>query len=99
MSGISARGLDPLTNDEHTVLMQMSGDLAWSAAVIADNLAHEAPDDGWTARRVNAAHRGLRDKGYALFGPLWSEDDGLLRGCGYWLCGAGCDLRYKGRAA
>lgn len=93
MTSLSARGLDPLTDDEAAVLMHMSGDLGYSAASISADLAFEQPEIGWTPKRVNAAQRSLRAKGYADFGVL-TDDEGMLRGRGYWLCGAGCDLRY-----
>jgi hypothetical protein len=83
-----------VTAEELSVIMQMSGDLAYSAAQISADLNHDQPDAGWTPRKVNKIHRSLRDKGYAAFGHLTSEDDNSLQGCGYWLCGKGWDIRY-----
>ncbi|MGN5375847.1 hypothetical protein [Sphingomonas hankookensis] len=96
---IAARGLVALTPDEHTVLMQMSGDVGYRAALIAANLDHEQPEAGWTPKRVTDLRRSLHGKGYAEYGPLMSEDDNLWRGRGYWLSPAGCDLRYGRREA
>lgn len=87
-------GVEAVTPDEMAVLMQMSGDLGYPAAEISANLAFERPDEQWTPRKVSDVRRSLHAKGYADFGPLYSEDDGLLRGRGYWLSRAGCDIRY-----
>lgn len=86
---------DDLTADELAVLMQMSGDLGYPAAQISADLNYENEDDGWTPRKVSGLHRSLRAKGYAEFGHLMSEDDGLLRGRGYWLSDTGCAIRYR----
>lgn len=79
--------------------MAMSAELGYSAASIAADLAYERPCEGWTEKRVTAVRRSLHAKGYADFGPLVSEDDGLLRGRGYWLSPAGADIRYGKTAA
>ena len=86
--------MDALTANEHSVLMQMSGDFGYTAAVISANLAHEEPNEGWTARKVNKCQRSLHAKGFADFGHLMSDEDTLLRGRGYWLSAKGCAIRY-----
>lgn len=86
--------MDDLSQDEISVIMQMSGDLGYSASSLSDNLAYEQPLGAWTPRKVNKIQRALRDKDYADFGHLTSEDDNLLMGRGYWLSRKGCDIRY-----
>lgn len=77
--------MDELTNDEIKVIMQMSDEIGIPAAQISADLHYENRNDGWTPRKVNKVHRSLREKGYAEFGHLTSEDDNSLQGRGYWL--------------
>lgn len=90
---------EQLTSGELAVLMEMSADVAYSAATLAADLAIQYPEADWTAKGVNRIHRSLKAKGYADFGHLVSEDDTMLSGRGYWLSNAGCLIRYPGLAA
>jgi hypothetical protein len=89
---------EELTSDEMAVLMEMSDDLGYTAAQISADLHVQYPNDGWTPRRVSTIRRSLHAKGYADFGPLVGEDDGLLRGRGYTVSAKGCAIRFP-RAA
>jgi hypothetical protein len=84
-----------LTDTQRAVLLWMHPEIGYSASRISD----------WTGLpigRVRAAQRELFQLGLANFGTLFSDEDGKLRGRGYWLTDAGdalrCQLR-EGRAA
>lgn len=79
--------LPQLTLDQELVLSVMDSDVGHSAAAISR----------WTnipAGRVSEAQRELRKLGLADFGPLF-DDDGKLRGRGYWLTPAGNALKVQ----
>lgn len=90
---------EALTADELAVLMEMSDEIAHSAANISADLDWNNPGTGWTPNKVKRMFRSLRTKGFAEFGHLVSEDDTFLRGRGYWLTKAAYPLRYPRRAA
>ena len=71
-----------LTEDEAAVLMGMDDDFWATAAVMAERT-------GLSKYKVLKACRSLKDAGLVYGGPSWGEDDGLLRGRGYWLTDLG----------
>lgn len=67
-----------LLADERRILAEMSDFYGYPARRLAD-------DTGLTTGRVKRAQGSLVRQGLADFGPLFDEDDGMLRGRGYWL--------------
>lgn len=71
-----------LSDDQRNVIMEMSRETGWTAAVISDRT-------GLTVARISAARRALAEMQLAKFGPLYDEDSGAVCGSGYTLTSAG----------
>jgi len=78
---------DSLTDAQQEVLMLMSdGEMVYPASKIA-------AEAGFPLKETVKVLRHLRGIGVADRGPLWSDDDGLLRGSGTWLSPLGLEVR------
>ncbi|MBT0667044.1 hypothetical protein HT136_01510 [Novosphingobium profundi] len=53
-----------------------------------------AQDLGIPVEQLHRILRRLIEGGYATYGPLYREDDGMPMGSSYWLTEAGEQLRY-----